>query len=63
MAHPGPARARNCPDCDGFSSVKVTCGGRDRHGHRRLITARCSACHGTGTRPARPARTPREVPV
>ncbi|MFD9487736.1 hypothetical protein ACFWBX_27950 [Streptomyces sp. NPDC059991] len=45
--HPAPARI--CPDCDGFASVKVTLGGRDRHGHLRTITAHCPACHGTGT--------------
>jgi DnaJ-class molecular chaperone len=40
---------RICRNCDGFASVKVTLGGRDRHGHRRLITAHCKTCHGTGT--------------
>ncbi|MET7696749.1 hypothetical protein [Streptomyces sp. NPDC005485] len=61
MAQHTPARARICGDCDGFASVKVTLGGRDRHGHLRTITAHCTACHGTGTRPTltapRPAAT------
>ncbi|MEV6720811.1 hypothetical protein AB0M94_07800 [Streptomyces xanthochromogenes] len=42
-----------CRHCDGFPAVKVSLGGRDRHGHLRTITAHCPACHGTGTtRPA-----------
>ncbi|WP_328431497.1 hypothetical protein [Streptomyces sp. NBC_00453] len=45
-----------CRDCDGFASVKVTLGGRDRHGHLRTITAHCPTCHGVGTTPARRAR-------
>ncbi|MGW5471580.1 hypothetical protein [Streptomyces chartreusis] len=49
--------ARICSDCDGFASVKVTFGGRDRRGHLRIITAHCPACHGTGTRTARQLRT------
>ncbi|MFH0522374.1 hypothetical protein ACHBTE_35125 [Streptomyces sp. M41] len=48
---------RICQDCDGFASVKVTLGGRDRHGHLRTITTHCSGCHGTGTLPARRFRT------
>ncbi|MFJ4365344.1 hypothetical protein ACIP4S_14460 [Streptomyces chartreusis] len=48
---------RICPDCDGFASVKVTLGGRDRRGHLRTITTHCRACHGTGTLPARRFRT------
>ncbi|WP_372350203.1 hypothetical protein [Streptomyces sp. KL116D] len=57
MAQHPPARARICRDCDGFASVKVTLGGRDRHGHLRTITAHCTTCHGTGTtRPARAAQ-------
>jgi DnaJ-class molecular chaperone len=47
------ANARICSDCDGFATVKVTLGGRDRHGHLRTITAHCPTCHGTGTRTAR----------
>ncbi|MFJ2474190.1 hypothetical protein ACIOWI_14505 [Streptomyces sp. NPDC087659] len=57
MSQPTPARTRVCPDCDGFSAVKVTLGGRDRAGHLRTVTAHCTACHGTGTAPARPALT------
>ncbi|MFD9969726.1 hypothetical protein ACFWYA_16340 [Streptomyces sp. NPDC059011] len=53
MSQPTPARARVCPDCDGFPTVRVTLGGRDRHGHLRTITAHCPACHGTGTAPVR----------
>ncbi|WP_367043620.1 hypothetical protein [Streptomyces sp. Je 1-332] len=49
MTQPTPALARVCRHCDGFGSVKVTLGGRDRHGHLRTITAHCKACHGTGT--------------
>ncbi|MDT7845022.1 hypothetical protein [Streptomyces justiciae] len=48
---------RVCPDCDGFASVKVTLGGRDRNGHLRTITAHCPTCHGTGTRTARRLHT------
>ncbi|UFQ15653.1 MULTISPECIES: hypothetical protein [Streptomyces] len=44
-ARPTP---RICPTCDGFASVKVTRGGRDRHGHLHTITAHCTDCHGTG---------------
>ncbi|WP_428953064.1 hypothetical protein [Streptomyces sp. cg35] len=50
MTQPTPARAPICPDCDGFPAVKVTLGGRDHRGQRRLITAHCPTCHGTGTR-------------
>lgn len=49
MTQPTPALARICGNCDGFASVKVTLGGRDRHGHLRTITAHCKTCHGTGT--------------
>lgn len=42
-------KARICPYCDGFASVKVTLGGRDRRGHLRTVTTHCRACHGTGT--------------
>ncbi|MFE0331689.1 hypothetical protein ACFW08_33750 [Streptomyces sp. NPDC058960] len=45
-ATPSP---RICPNCDGFASVAITLGGRDRHGHLRTITAHCPACQGTGT--------------
>jgi RNase P subunit RPR2 len=49
MTQPAHLASRICSDCDGFASVKVTLGGRDRHGHLRTITAHCQACHGTGT--------------
>ncbi|MGP3924762.1 hypothetical protein [Streptomyces sp. 8N616] len=57
MTDRAPAPARTCPHCDGFPSVAVTLGGRDRHGHLRTITVHCPACHGTGTLPARAAQT------
>lgn len=38
-----------CPACDGFGSVAITLGGRDRHGHLRLFTAHCLDCHGIVT--------------
>ncbi|MEV0093371.1 hypothetical protein [Streptomyces sp. NPDC050738] len=44
-----PRPARICPACDGFASVKVTLGGRNRTGHLHTITAHCLTCHGTGT--------------
>ncbi|MEU4997040.1 hypothetical protein [Streptomyces sp. NPDC021622] len=58
MTHPTAAPARICGNCDGFATVKVTLGGRNRHGHLRTVTARCTTCHGTGR--ARQARV-REV--
>ncbi|MBQ0984917.1 hypothetical protein KBZ10_10390 [Streptomyces sp. F63] len=56
MAHRTPPAPRICPACDGFASVAITLGGRDRHGRLRTITAHCPACQGTGTR--RLARLP-----
>ncbi|MET7547089.1 hypothetical protein [Streptomyces sp. NPDC005500] len=47
---------RVCANCDGFPTVRVTLGGRDRHGNLRTITVHCPACHGTGTRPVRTAQ-------
>ncbi|KOX00135.1 hypothetical protein ADK65_15340 [Streptomyces sp. NRRL B-1140] len=47
---------RICPNCDGFASAAITSGGRDRHGHLRIITAKCPACDGLGTVPARRVR-------
>ncbi|MGW6055734.1 hypothetical protein [Streptomyces sp. NPDC055189] len=41
--------SRICPSCDGFASVAVTLGGRDRNGHLRIITAHCLDCHGIAT--------------
>ncbi|MFJ9766007.1 hypothetical protein ACIRUY_19545 [Streptomyces erythrochromogenes] len=48
MEQPRTAPPRICPNCDGFSAVAITLGGRDRAGTRRTITAHCPACHGTG---------------
>ncbi|MFG3123284.1 hypothetical protein ACGFYO_14880 [Streptomyces sp. NPDC048201] len=48
MAHRTPPPPRICPACDGFASVAVALGGRDRNGHLRTITAHCPACQGTG---------------
>ncbi|MGW5274210.1 hypothetical protein ACWEQP_16790 [Streptomyces sp. NPDC004044] len=47
---------RVCANCNGFPTVRVTLGGRDRHGNLRTITVHCPACHGTGTRPVRTAQ-------
>ncbi|MGV9882478.1 hypothetical protein [Streptomyces sp. NPDC003006] len=47
---------RICPACDGFATVAITCGGRDRHGHLHTVTAHCTACRGTGTARIRPVR-------
>ncbi|TDU77691.1 hypothetical protein [Streptomyces sp. KS 21] len=53
MAQLTPTPPQVCPNCDGFPSVAITLGGRDRTGALRTITAHCPACHGTGTRPVR----------
>ncbi|MFD7445701.1 hypothetical protein [Streptomyces sp. NPDC059909] len=53
MAQPTTPAVRVCSNCDGFPTVRVTLGGRDRRGNLRTIAAHCPACHGTGTRPAR----------
>jgi hypothetical protein len=56
MTGPTQANVQNsqiCPNCDGFASVAVTLGGRDRHGNLRTITAHCRTCQGTGTTPVR----------
>lgn len=53
MAQHNHTSARICSHCDGYASVAITLGGRDRTGHLRTITAHCPTCHGTGTRPAR----------
>lgn len=50
------ATVRVCSNCDGFPTVRVTLGGRDRRGNLRTITAHCPACHGTGTHPVRTAQ-------
>ncbi|MFF3977065.1 hypothetical protein [Streptomyces sp. NPDC001828] len=53
MTDHAPAPGQVCPNCDGFAAAAVTLGGRDRHGHRRTITAHCPSCHGTGRAPRR----------
>ncbi|WP_031154853.1 hypothetical protein [Streptomyces xanthophaeus] len=50
MDRTAPRPPQICPNCDGYASVAVTLGGRDRAGHLRTITAHCPACHGTGLR-------------
>lgn len=40
--------SRICPSCDGYASVAVTLGGRDRNNNLRIITAHCLDCHGIG---------------
>lgn len=47
---------RICPNCDGHACAAVTTGGRDRHGHLRIITVNCRACQGLGTVQPRPVR-------
>jgi hypothetical protein len=47
------ASGRVCGHCDGFPTVAITTGGRNRDGSRRTITATCPACQGTGTTLAR----------
>jgi RNase P subunit RPR2 len=44
---------RICPNCDGFATVAITTGSRDRHGLLPTLTVDCRACNGTGTVPAR----------
>ncbi|MEU0037014.1 hypothetical protein [Streptomyces sp. NPDC006333] len=56
MTHRTRPPSRICPSCDGFASVAITLGGRDRNGHLRTITAHCPACHGTGTARRSPIR-------
>ncbi|WP_394429916.1 hypothetical protein [Streptomyces sp. SGAir0957] len=48
MAQPTPARPRICHDCDGFPTVKVTTGLRNRDGSRQTLTAHCPTCQGRG---------------
>lgn len=48
MTHRTRRPSRICAACDGFASVAITLGGRDRNGHLRTITADCPACDGTG---------------
>lgn len=62
MTQPTPARARRCPDCDGFPVVHIDTGARHLDGARATLSVTCNACQGTGTRRAntpaavRPAR-------
>lgn len=49
MTHRTAPTSRVCSNCDGFPTVRVTLGGRDRRGYLRTITVHCPACHGTGT--------------
>ncbi|MGG7571210.1 hypothetical protein [Streptomyces sirii] len=51
------ARTRRCRDCDGFPTVAITTGRRNRDGSRNTTAVTCRACHGTGTMPLR-SRTP-----
>ncbi|MEU0454972.1 hypothetical protein ABZ322_18545 [Streptomyces sp. NPDC006129] len=53
MTHPTTPTPRICPNCDGFATVAITTGSRDRHGHLHTLTANCPACNGTGTAPTR----------
>ncbi|MFE6091192.1 hypothetical protein ACFQ7M_04285 [Streptomyces massasporeus] len=57
MTHPTTTpTARICPNCDGFATVAITTGNRDRHGHLPTLAIDCRACHGQGTVPARRVR-------
>jgi hypothetical protein len=56
MAHRTAPPPRVCTACDGFASVAVTVGGRDRNGHLRTVTAHCPACNGLGLTRTRPDR-------
>lgn len=49
------ARARTCPDCDGFPMVAITTGTLNPDGTRTTLRIACRACSGTGTAPL-PAR-------
>ncbi|GAA2900883.1 MULTISPECIES: hypothetical protein [Streptomyces] len=57
MTHPtATPTPRICPNCDGFATVAITTGSRDRHGHLCTITVDCRTCNGRGTLPARRVR-------
>ncbi|MFF5961833.1 hypothetical protein [Streptomyces luteogriseus] len=57
MTHPtATPTPRICPNCDGFATTAITTGVRDQQGHLRTITAKCPACLGRGTLPARRVR-------
>lgn len=52
MAQPTPAR-RICRDCDGFATVAITTGTRNRDGSRATLSVDCRTCKGHGhTTPA-----------
>ncbi|MFH9658210.1 hypothetical protein ACH4NF_08845 [Streptomyces sp. NPDC017248] len=54
MHHHDPFAARICPHCDGFATVAVDSGTRDRHGRRLTFLIDCSACGGSGVYPRMP---------
>ncbi|MFF5470020.1 hypothetical protein [Streptomyces achromogenes] len=54
MHHNDPMAARVCPHCDGFATVAVDTGTRDRNGKRITVLTDCSACGGWGTYPRMP---------
>lgn len=42
-----------CGNCDGFPTVAITTGARNRDGSRATVRATCRTCNGTGhTAPA-----------
>ncbi|MCE0446150.1 hypothetical protein LT493_18845 [Streptomyces tricolor] len=51
MHHHDPFAARVCPHCDGFATVAVDAGARDRHGQRITVLTDCPACWGWGGTP------------
>ncbi|WP_165906252.1 hypothetical protein [Streptomyces sp. Z26] len=53
MTQPTPARARFCPNCDGFPRVHIDTGTRHTDGTRTTVPVDCRTCHGTGTRRSR----------
>ncbi|MEU6215508.1 hypothetical protein ABZ891_37160 [Streptomyces sp. NPDC047023] len=59
MSQHRPAPAQVCPNCHGFSAVRVALGGRDRSGALRTITTHSPACHGIRRR--RPALARQQV--
>ncbi|GAA2603837.1 hypothetical protein GCM10010304_61520 [Streptomyces roseoviolaceus] len=65
MTRPTPATTttRICPTCDGFPTVAIASGARDRHGHLPTTTVDCPTCSGTGTAPLRPRLTTADLGV
>ncbi|MFI0814074.1 hypothetical protein ACH4TX_27905 [Streptomyces sp. NPDC021098] len=45
------APTRRCKTCDGFPTVAITTGTRNRDGSRATIHVTCPACKGTGHTP------------